>query len=357
MPDYILTLSDWIFVCGSAMLSISIALNALSLHGACTAVFVVVAAIIGFIFASIQTLGRISWLAWVGVVCIITAIFTVTIAVGVQDRPSLAPKEGHWKSDYHLVGNPSFTEAIAACSALVFSYAGTPGFFSIAAEMRDPRHYTKALVICQSVVTITYIVIGVVVYYYCGSFVASPALGSAGPLLKRIGYGLALPGLSVSLILLLHVSNPFPETLKAEKLIQSSAPRQVSLHPNPPRLQASLFQQRHPLGHLVELHRRLRYRRLPHCQWHPRLRWPRLFDRCPSRNAPLIPALRLHVALRQLECWQGQPHHALALDGRLVCLRYRLWYFLDDRWNLWLDRWNHRFVQGVWRCSLLVVRR
>ena len=38
---------DWIFVAGSAMLSISIALNALSLHGACTAVFVAVAAIGG----------------------------------------------------------------------------------------------------------------------------------------------------------------------------------------------------------------------------------------------------------------------------------------------------------------------
>ena len=64
---------DWIFVAGSGMLSISIALNALSLHGACTAVFVAVAAVIGFIFCSIQTLGRITWLAWVGVICIISA--------------------------------------------------------------------------------------------------------------------------------------------------------------------------------------------------------------------------------------------------------------------------------------------
>lgn len=55
------------------MISISIALNALSTHAVCTAVFVVVAAIIGFMFCSIQTLSRISWLAWVGVACIITA--------------------------------------------------------------------------------------------------------------------------------------------------------------------------------------------------------------------------------------------------------------------------------------------
>jgi hypothetical protein len=55
-----------------------------------------------------------------------------------------------------------------------------PGFFPIAAEMRDPRYYTRALLICQSIVTATYISVGTVVYYYCGSFVASPALGSAG---------------------------------------------------------------------------------------------------------------------------------------------------------------------------------
>lgn len=55
------------------MLSISIAFNALSTHGACTAIFVAVAAVIGFLFASIQTLGRITWLAWVGVGGIITS--------------------------------------------------------------------------------------------------------------------------------------------------------------------------------------------------------------------------------------------------------------------------------------------
>jgi hypothetical protein len=65
--------SDWIFVAGSAMLSISIALNALSLHGTCTAAFVAVAAVAAALLASIQTLGRISWLAWVGVIAILVS--------------------------------------------------------------------------------------------------------------------------------------------------------------------------------------------------------------------------------------------------------------------------------------------
>jgi amino acid permease len=63
----------WIFVAGSGMLGISTALNALSSHGTCTAVFVAVAAIAGFGLGSIQTLGKISWLAWVGVISILSA--------------------------------------------------------------------------------------------------------------------------------------------------------------------------------------------------------------------------------------------------------------------------------------------
>lgn len=55
------------------MLGISIGLNSVSTHAACTAIFVAVAAIVGMGLGSIQTLGRISWLAWVGVGCIITA--------------------------------------------------------------------------------------------------------------------------------------------------------------------------------------------------------------------------------------------------------------------------------------------
>lgn len=51
----------------------------------------------------------------------------------------------------------------------------------------------------------TYITIGIVVYYFCGSYVASPALGSAGPLLKKICYGFALPGLIVTTTLVIHL--------------------------------------------------------------------------------------------------------------------------------------------------------
>ncbi|BCS02834.1 putative amino acid transporter (Mtr) [Aspergillus luchuensis] len=193
------------FISGSAMLSISIAFNALSNNAICTAIFVVIAALVTFAFASIRTLSRISPLAWAGAASIIISAFIVTIAVGVQDRPAAAPKQGAWQSDYKLFNRPSFAEAQKAISTIIFAYAGTPAFFPIVSEMRDPRQYTKALVTCQTLISVTYITIGVVIYYYCGTYVTSPALGSAGPTIKKVSYGVALPGLFVTAILWTHL--------------------------------------------------------------------------------------------------------------------------------------------------------
>jgi amino acid permease len=129
----------------------------------------------------------------------------VTISVGIQDRPALAPQDGEWASDYKLFNNPSFTDAISAVSAIVFSFGGTPAFFALASEMRQPELFSRSLFICQVFITVVYILIGCVVYVFCGSYVASPALGSAGVLIKQIAYGVALPGLLVTTMLLSHV--------------------------------------------------------------------------------------------------------------------------------------------------------
>lgn len=64
---------DWIFVSGSGLLSISIALNAISTHGTCTAVFVAVAAVLTYSLCSIRTLGRMKWITSTGLVSILSA--------------------------------------------------------------------------------------------------------------------------------------------------------------------------------------------------------------------------------------------------------------------------------------------
>jgi amino acid transporter len=183
----------------------------------------------------------------------------------------LAPQEGTWVSDYKIIANPTFSEAISAVASMVFAYAGTPAFFSIVSEMRDPKYYTRSLIICQSAVTVVYITIGVVVYYFCGSYVASPALGSAGVTMKKISYGFAIPGLLVTVMLFVHVSTFFQILHINYELTPPIAPREIHLRPRSQRLQAPHLQQHRALGFLDRLHRRCRSDFLHHCQRHSRL--------------------------------------------------------------------------------------
>ncbi|WWC70826.1 uncharacterized protein I206_104778 [Kwoniella pini CBS 10737] len=221
----------WLFmtcVAASGLLGISIGLNAISSHGTCTAVFVAVATVVAFFMSCIQTLGKISWLGWVGLVSIMSALLTLTIAVGLEDRPATAPQGGDtWDKELVIFGNPSFTEAITAVSALVFAFTGTPAFFGIVSEMRDQRKYTQSMLLSQGFVTAVDTVVGVVVYYYCGQFVASPALGSAGGTLKKICYGLALPGLFVTAMMFTHLPAKFlfVRLLRGSKHLTSNSPK------------------------------------------------------------------------------------------------------------------------------------
>jgi hypothetical protein len=72
--------------------------------------------------------------------------------------------------------------------------------------MRRPRDYNKAVYLCMGVVTASYLTFSLVVYRYCGKWVASPSLGSAGDTVKKVAYGIGLIGLLVSACLYVHVA-------------------------------------------------------------------------------------------------------------------------------------------------------
>lgn len=165
-----------VLIVGSAMLSVSIAFNAITNHGTCTVVFVVVGAIIMFVCALVQTLEVLSIFGWIGVASITTAVFTLAIAVSLG-RPSAAPQIGDYTLKILWIANPTFAEASNAIATVVFSFGGVPSFFSIIAEMKEPKHFNKALLWCQGGVTSLYIIIGLVVYRYAAQYVTTPALG------------------------------------------------------------------------------------------------------------------------------------------------------------------------------------
>ncbi|WVR07864.1 hypothetical protein IAU60_004907 [Kwoniella sp. DSM 27419] len=192
-------------VAGASFLSMSVAFNTITEHATCTIVWTVICMLIIGGLSSIQTLSKISWIGWAGLFSIMSAVITLMVAVGVTDRPSLAPA-----GDFHIKSpaftTPGFVDSINAITIIIFAYGGTPNYFQIVGEMRDPRFYTRTIVIGQSLMTGVYLVVAAVVYHFAGQYIASPALGSAGHVVKKVCYGLALPGLAAGGVMIVHTS-------------------------------------------------------------------------------------------------------------------------------------------------------
>src|SRR4051812_46233667 len=74
-----------------------------------------------------------------------------------------------------------------------FSTAGHVAFVSFISEFRNPKDFPKALFLLQICDVSMYVVVAVVVYRYAGNKVSSPALGSAGNVVSKVAYGIAIP--------------------------------------------------------------------------------------------------------------------------------------------------------------------
>ncbi|RDW78047.1 hypothetical protein BP5796_05899 [Coleophoma crateriformis] len=202
---YIIT---WIICAGVSTLGLSIALNAVSRHATCSVTFGFVAYFIISSVASIRKIHKLGWITWVGFGSIVTAIMIVVIAVTIPDRPAAAPKTGDFELGFAALPptGTTFAAAWAAALAIFSSSANTSGFVPVISEMRRPQDYFKSLYACMTWITSSYLALALTVYAYCGQWVASPALGSAGPTIKVIAYGVAIPGLIAGAMICVHVA-------------------------------------------------------------------------------------------------------------------------------------------------------
>lgn len=75
--------------------------------------------------------------------------------------------------------------------------------------MRRPRDYNKAVYLSMGIVTASYLTFSLVVYRWCGQWVASPSLGSAGDTIKKVAYGIGIIGLLVSACLWIHTASKY----------------------------------------------------------------------------------------------------------------------------------------------------
>ncbi|SMR44960.1 unnamed protein product [Zymoseptoria tritici ST99CH_3D1] len=197
----------YVLCTGSGIVGVTVGLNALSHHAACTVWWGLIATIVVALAASVRKFQQIGWLTWAGFLSIFAAVMIVTIAVTFRDRPAAAPITGDYDLGYYVVpSGVSFAAGVVASSNIFVSSAATSAFLPVISEMRNPREYRKALYVCMGLVTAAYLSVSLVVYRWCGKWVASPSLGSAGQTVKMIAYGIGLIGLVVSACIYLHVA-------------------------------------------------------------------------------------------------------------------------------------------------------
>jgi amino acid permease len=189
----IVLLVNIMFTCSSATVTMSVGLNTMSEHGACTVAFMAVSAIGCWILCLPRTFKFVARVGVPSTIAVLAAVLTVMISLGVAD-PANAPDVFNRKIS--VVGNPTFREGVGACLRICYSYAGNVGFPSVLAEMKDPaKDFVPSLVWLQGFSIPLYIVVAVTIYCLAGQYTTSPALGSAPSLPAKAAYGIMLVAL------------------------------------------------------------------------------------------------------------------------------------------------------------------
>ncbi|KAI7082996.1 hypothetical protein KC356_g7911, partial [Hortaea werneckii] len=127
---------------------------------------------------------------------ILLATFTALISIATTHSRPLAP-------DYAIpptnLPQTTLAQRTLSLSSLILAYNGQIAYPTLLTEMHHPqRDFPKALRFLILTTTGLYVLIATLIYHFAGSDVASPALGSAPPLGRKIAYGLAIPTIVVA---------------------------------------------------------------------------------------------------------------------------------------------------------------
>ncbi|KAJ5649007.1 uncharacterized protein N7484_002730 [Penicillium longicatenatum] len=194
---YLMLCLELLLSAGSHCLTGTIAFTNITGSNVCAVVFGVVSAVILLLFAIPPSFSEMAVLGYIDFASVIIAIGITIIGTGVEATNSpggLAavnwsawPKEGI-----------TFAEAFIALSNIIFAYSFALCQFSFMDEMHTPTDFPKSIWTLGLAEIFIYTITGALCYAFIGQDVQSPALLSAGSLLSRIAFGIALPVIFIS---------------------------------------------------------------------------------------------------------------------------------------------------------------
>lgn len=188
---------ELVMVVGSHALTGSIALIDLNGGHVCSIAFSAISAVILLILAIPPSFSEVAILGYIDFASIVAAIGITVIATGVQASHAEGGMSSvNWSAWPRE--NLSFSEGFVAVSNIIFAFSFAIGQFSFMDEMHTPTDYMKSIWASGAIQITIYTLTGALCYAFIGQDVQSPALLSAGPLISKIAFGVALPVIFIS---------------------------------------------------------------------------------------------------------------------------------------------------------------
>ncbi|CAI6091387.1 hypothetical protein V2G26_019277 [Clonostachys chloroleuca] len=186
-----------IFLVSSHTLTGTIAFGNITDNATCSVVFAVVSAIILLLLAVPPSFAEVAILGYIDFVSIILAIGVTMIATGIragdQTGGMSAVNWSAWPKE-----DITFADAMISVTNIVFAYSFAICQFSFMDEMHTPKDYVKSIWALGIIEIIIYTLTGAIIYSFVGQDVKSPALLSAGTLMSKVAFGIALPVIYIS---------------------------------------------------------------------------------------------------------------------------------------------------------------
>ncbi|KAF2086047.1 amino acid transporter [Saccharata proteae CBS 121410] len=187
-----------VFIMAAHVLSFSIMMNVLTEHGTCSIVFGFLGFAVSLALALKRQMEKVAWLSVASCVSVIVAVTVAIVGIAIEK-----PDAGNVVSVNH---STTLQTGMIAALQIILAFFGHAAFFTFCTEMKNPRDFPKALVMMFTLAMIFYTTVGVVIYYYAGPSVLSPALGSASPLISKIAFGLAAPTIVIAGVVNGHIA-------------------------------------------------------------------------------------------------------------------------------------------------------
>ncbi|KAI0393247.1 transmembrane amino acid transporter protein-domain-containing protein [Xylariaceae sp. FL0594] len=182
------------FLVGSHTLTGTIAFLNITENGACSIVFGVVSAIILLVVAIPPSFAEVAILGYIDFASIMLAIGITIIATGVQrSEIGVSSDWSAWPAK-----DADFVSTFIAVTNIVFAYSFAICQFSFMDEMHTPKDFVKSIWTLGIIEIVIYTLTGALIYTFVGQEVRSPALLSAGPLVAKVAFGIALPVIFIS---------------------------------------------------------------------------------------------------------------------------------------------------------------